>query len=84
MDRKNLGVVSDLVDALLLQGTRAVNPRCEICLYFEADRGECRRHAPTTTAAWSSTFWPKVSKNDWCGEFTMLEQEFEMTEPVAV
>jgi hypothetical protein len=42
--------------------------RCETCAYCEC--GECRRFHPQISSGdyVSSTGWPSVKEDDWCGE----------------
>jgi hypothetical protein len=48
------------------------NPRCETCVFFRARKGaaigECRRNAPATGPARLAA-WPRVRKDDSCGEY---------------
>lgn len=57
---------------------------CESCQFFELNRlyanvenvdGSCRRFAPTVVVVSNETYsvWPKVTINDWCGEYEKKE-----------
>lgn len=60
-----------------------MNEKCKNCKFWEAhqpaDRvseplgGDCRRNSPIAT-------WPKVNKNDWCGEF-VANGTYQAAEP---
>ena len=51
---------------------------CANCLYYkqsivDKDRGICRVKPPQFKHWYDSTgngYWPKISKSDWCGEFS--------------
>jgi hypothetical protein len=50
-----------------------VCPKCHHCREVEPDVYECRLHAPPPLSPqhdimWAA--WPRVSRRDWCGEFT--------------
>ena len=50
--------------------SRPAEARCETCPYVEQanyDVGFCRRDAPTR-AQDGQAVWPRVRRNDWCGE----------------
>ena len=60
---------------------------CETCEYskpqysaneYEGSVYECRRY-PSTKGDWGDgewfTFWPLVSGNEWCGEWSRKEEE---------
>ncbi len=58
--------------------TGDINEQCGNCRFWapksaEAEKGECRRRAP------SSKGWAKTHSNDFCGEFEHLN--FERTYP---
>jgi len=47
---------------------------CADCVYYKHKAndlafGDCRRHAPRPDQSTPDTFWPIVSRDDWCGEF---------------
>ena len=54
-------------------------PTCETCAYYSAFVAEfvgaCHRHAPKPEpgAAIGRQRWPRVSDDDWCGEFMSPE-----------
>ena len=60
----------------------AVN-RCETCKWFvdahtsPEDLSVCRRHAPIIADCGihypAATLWPRVTKQDWCGEYCFIE-----------
>lgn len=57
---------------------------CKVCLYYcritnSIDgKGVCRRHAPDALAqAISGYMFPRVSEENWCGEFIKFEEEEE-------
>ena len=63
---------------------------CASCRFYYAERSECRRYPPVTQwveststnerkgytedASFRSNAWPDVEKNDFCGEYKLLEQ----------
>lgn len=46
--------------------------KCENCKFFGrgnyAQPGVCRRNPPSV-ASGGGTYWPKITKTDWCGEY---------------
>lgn len=58
---------------------------CESCRFwcppYDGERGECRKYAPSPMNVRDSarshsveTYWPAMSKDDWCGEFEKHEE----------
>ena len=48
--------------------------RCENCRWWDAEHGECHRHAPSVLPALDPrdglvSAWPPTTMTDWCGEF---------------
>jgi hypothetical protein len=42
--------------------------KCRGCKYFDSKTETCHRYAPRSMPK-ESMLWPKVKKEDWCGEF---------------
>ena len=50
-------------------GNQSANVNCYECVYYEAARHDCRRHAPTVVVRGDIVFkFPPMQPTEWCGE----------------
>lgn len=43
-------------------------PHCQICQYYDHNRGECHKRSPGIAVS-GFRVWPQVDADDWCGDF---------------
>jgi len=66
---------------------KPANVSCNSCRFF--DGSECRINPPSVLIDGNSrlyTYWPRVSRDDWCGQHESEEQahHFELGTPLIV